>query len=209
MPAVPSFPDVHVTGPVQTFIRATTSYNDGIFFLGTCEVTPQMQRRKYKANVPNEIAGSGSLPFQKTYDGEAATLALALSRFSKTAWGTLLEAGAADGFIPVAGSEGRWARGTPVYGEMTFEVWQVFENFFNPAGATENLEIGWYWPQVELVNHDTVKAGAQNEVLMLVLDCTPYWIPQADPTRVTGDERTWFLYSNDPDDFPDDVTVPQ
>lgn len=207
--AVASFPDVHVTGPVQHFVRATTSTTSEIWFLGTAEVTPQMQRRRYRQNVMNDLAGK-TLPFQKTYDGEAATVSTLLTRFSKSAWTAILDAGRTRSLLggPV-GTESRWSRGAPVYGQMTFELWQVYDNYFNPAGATLDLEIGWYWPQVELVQHDTVAAGTQAEKLLLVMDCTPFWIPQASTSSISGNERGWVLYSNDEADFPAAVRVPQ
>lgn len=212
--AVASFPDVNITGPVQHFVRATGSGDTGIYFLGTAEVTPQMQRRRYRQNVMNDLAGK-TLPFQKTYDGEAATVSTLLTRFSKLAWELILVAGYDAGMIPdfngapYSGSETRWSRGQAVYGAMTFEVWQVYDNFFNPAGASANMEIGWYWPQVELLQHDTVAAGTQAEKLLLVFDCTPKFIPQASSQTVTGNERGWTLYTNSPADFPDAVRTPQ
>lgn len=222
--AEPSFPDIQVTGPVHNYVRAmfadendTTGIDSRIFYLGTCEVTPQMQRRKFKSPVKNEIAGP-TLDFQRTYDGEAARVTLMLTRFSNLAWGSILLAGRARGLLGPSGSaqagrEGRWSRGAPVFGQMTFELWQVYENspFLNPLTRFPTLEIGWYWPQVEIESHDTVKAGPQGQALLLTLDCQPWWIPQASSSTVNNaaNERGWILYTNDPDDFPQDVLVPQ
>ena len=207
-----SFPEVHVTGPVHHYVRALNSYNPGIWYLGTAEVTPQIRKRKYKKDVKNTIA-SGSLPFQRTYEGQAATIAVLLTYWSKFAVGTIEEADAALGNTPLAGSESRWSRGHLVFGQSTFELWQVFENFLNPNAelVTPGLEIGWYWPQVELLDSDTVAAGTQEEQQMLVLDATPYWIRQASYTAVNANlnERGYRLYSNDPADFPADVRIPQ
>lgn len=207
--AVPSFPDVHVTGPVQHFIRAGGASGQ-IYFLGTCEVTPQMQRRKYKSDVKNDIAGN-QLPFQRTYDGEAAMVSALLNRYSKDAWTEILLAGLSSGNVINPGNETRWSRGHLVFGQSTFELWQVYDNFFNPMGSSANLEIGWYWPQVELLDHNTIAAGTRDEKLLLVFDCTPYWIPQANHYAVNSslNERGWVLYTNDPFDFPADVRVPQ
>lgn len=210
--AIPSFPEVHVTGPVHHFIRAENAFDASIFFLGTCEVTPQMARRKYKSDVKNTIAGN-ALPFQRTYDGEAAKVSVLLNRFSKDAWATILEADFVKGNTPLAGTESRWSRGHLVYGQSTFELWQVYDNFFNPFGTSTGLEIGWYWPQVELLDHNTVAAGTLDEKLMLVFDCTPKRIPQASPDEVRAglNERGWKLYSNlnDLTNFPNEVRTPQ
>lgn len=197
--AAASFPDVHVTGPVQHYVRVPTSDNL-IYFLGTAEVTPQMQRRRYYQNVMNDLAGK-TLPFQKTYDGEAATVSVALTRYSKEAWAAILDAGHTRALTSGNGRETRWSRGAPVYGQLTIELWQVYDNVFNPAGASAGLEIGWYWPQVTLVQHDTIAAGTQAEKLLLVFDCTPEW-------NFDGD-RGWVLYENNPAYFPNDVRVPQ
>ncbi len=207
--AAQSFPDVHVTGPVHHYVRVAGS-TDTIFYLGTCEVTPQMQRRLYKSDVKNDIAGN-QLPFQRTFDGEAATVSTLLNRFSKDAWTEILLAGFASGNTPLVGSESRWSRGHLVYGQSTFELWQVYDNFLNPFGASANLEIGWYWPQVELLEHNTLAAGTRDEKLLLVFDCTPYWIPQTNyyTINANANERGWILYSNAQADFPADVRVPQ
>ena len=212
MPAIPSFPSVNVTGVIHHWIRVTgVTGTDDVYYLGTAEVTPQMQRRKYKQGVKNDIAGK-TLDFQKTYDGEAATVSVMLNRFSNTAWGALLEADAsAGGLIPVAGTESRWARGALEYGQLTFEVWQVYDNSLAPAGVDvgNNLEIGWYWPQVGLLDHDTPKAGTQSENLLLVLDMTPYWIPYSDHSGTYGPAGGWLLYSNDESYFPTEILTPQ
>ena len=98
-----------------------------------------------------------------------------------------------------------------MYGQLTFELWQVFDFALNPAGATPGLEIGWYWPQVQLLEHNTVKAGTQGEGLLCVFDCTPQYQPQASFSTVNdaNNERGWLLYSCDPIDFPDAVLTPQ
>lgn len=212
--AVPSFPDVHVTGPVHHYIQTR---NGIIYYLGTAEVTPQMQVRRYTSKTMNDRAGR-TLPLQKHWDGEAATVSVLLTQFSKFAEQALQESGRTAGLQLGPGEETRWARGAAVYGAATFRLWQIYDNFFNPNGTSAGLEIGWHWPQVELLQRDTVKAGAQGEGLLLVFDCTPYLIPQASPSAVnaSANERGWILYQQDSTDtfgtglaFPADVQVPQ
>jgi hypothetical protein len=209
--AVASFPEVHITGPVHHYIQAIGGQ---IYYLGTAEVTPQIQVRRYRSNTMNDVAGK-TLPLQKTWDGEAAVVSVLLTNFSKFAEQELQTSGRTNGvqLTERAGIETRWARGSAVYGKSTFKLWQVYDNFFNPFGTSTGLEIGWYWPQVELLQRDTVKAGSQGEGLLCVFDCTPYRIPQASPTAVndTLNERGWFLYSQDDNttDFPASVRVPQ
>ncbi len=205
--ATPSFPEVHVTGPVHHYIQ---TIDGDIWYLGTAEVTPQMQVRQYTQNVMNDVAGK-TLPLQKTFDGEAAVVSVLLTQFSKFAEEQLQARGQPGGIHRRAGEETRWSRGSTVYGKATFKLWQVYENFFNPNGTSTGLEIGWYWPQVELLQRDTVKAGTQGEALLLVMDCTPYRIPQASPTAVNDgiNERGWVLYSQREADVPTDVRVPQ
>ena len=205
--AVPSFPEIHVTGPVHHYIQ---TIGGAFWYLGTAEITPQMQIRRYTSKVMNDNAGK-TLPIQKTYDGEAATVSVALSQFSKFAEEQLQASGIAGGVHFVAGQDTRWGRGSLVYGKSTFKLWQVYDNFFNPFGTSTGLEIGWYWPQVELLQRDTTKAGAQGEILLCVFDCTPLRIAQASNNSVnaTRNERGWMLYSQNPSFFPDDVRVPQ
>jgi hypothetical protein len=212
MPAANSFPEVHVTGVVHHWVRANLSGSQSAFYLGTAEVTPQMQIRKYKTNVMNDIAGR-TLPFQKTYDGEAAVVSTLLTRWSKYAYDAILNQGKSLGLVHAwgAGSETRWSRGALVYGQLTFEMWQVFDNSLNTTIATPGLELGYYWPQVEILDHDTVSAGTGPNKLQLVLDCTPYWIRQASHGAVieSANERGFLLYSNHAEDFPLEVLTPQ
>ncbi len=205
--AVPSFPQVHVTGVVHHYIKTN---GDSIYYLGTAEVTPQMQIRRYRQNVMNDRAGK-TLAYQKTWDGEAAVVSVLLTNFSKFAEAAMQESGRTAGVQVQPGEETRWARGSPVYGNSTFQLWQVYDNFFNPFGTSAGLEIGWYWPQVELLQRDTVKAGTQGEGLLCVFDCTPYLIPQASPSSVNAaaNERGYMLFSQQAGFFPADVQVPQ
>lgn len=216
--ASPSFPSVHVTGPVHHYIQ--TLNGTDIWYLGTAEVTPQMQLRRYTSKTMNDRAGR-TLPFQKHWDGEAATVSTLLTFFSKQAQAEILRSGQAAGIQIKEGTESRWSRGAAVYGAATFKLWQVFENFDNPNGNSEGLEIGYFWPQVELLQHDEVKVGAQGQGLLLVLDCTPYLIPQASSSSINANtnERGWILYSGTSTDtftgnpeglaFPSGVRVPQ
>jgi hypothetical protein len=197
--AAPSFPDVHVTGAVHHYIQVRGDTN--IYYLGTAEITPQMQREKVYQNVLNDIGGK-TLPFQKTYDGEHALVSVLLTRFSRTAWDFLLRSGEASGVtMPgFSGVETRISRGHAVYGRSDFKLWQVFDFALFPQVASANLEIGWAWPQVVLQDHDTMAAGTQAEKLMLVFDCQAQWL---------GAGNGFALYTNDPADFPADVLVPQ
>lgn len=213
-----SFPDVHVTGAVHHYVRVdgwANGYSNGdIWYLGTTEVTPQVQRRKYGQDVFNDIAGK-TLPFQRTRDGEDANIAVLLTRFSRIAWDAILRAGtgATGERHPLggeAGRETRWSRGGVIFGKETFELWQVYE-FALPGSPnrTVGLERGWYWPQVELINHDTVAAGTQAEKLLLVMQARPYWVVQASSQSIADGEREWSLYENSDASFPAEVLIPQ
>ena len=205
--AVPSFPSVNVTGPVHHYVRTLNSTN--IYYLGTAEVTPQMRRRTYKTDVKNDIAAN-QLPFQRTYDGEAATLGVLLTRYAKLTEAAIdLRTNPLTLLQSARGRDSRWSRGSLIYGQWTFELWQVFENFSNPVVATPGLEIGWYWPQVELLDHDQEESGTRAQKLQYVFDCTPKWTGQLSATVVAPGEREWLLYSTDPLLFPTDVQVPQ
>ncbi len=216
--AIPSFPAIHVTGPVHTYCQTLNEGANDIIYLGTAKVTPQLQLRRYTNKTMNDRAGR-TLPLQKHKDGEAATVAMLLTYFSKDGQAAILRSGVAAGLQVVEGQETRWSRGAAVYGQDTFKMWNIFENFDNPNGNSPGLEIGYFWPQVELLQHDDIELGAQGQGLLLVFDCTPYLIPQASNSQITGNERGWYLYSGDSNAlfpgnpqgkaFPDAVRVPQ
>lgn len=209
-----SFPEVHVTGAIHAFVLGDLTGETEPFYLGTTEVTPQVQRQRLSSEVMNDIKAK-KLPFQKTDDLEEHNISLMLTRFSRSAWDNILSAGVAagrvlaPGGVPDAGTFTRWTAGGLVYGVRTFQLWLLFENFFNPFGASTGLEIGWYYPQVELLNHDMAAGGTQAEKLLLLMNATPWWIPQTSPTAITGNQRGWLLYSNNVTDFPASVQVPQ
>lgn len=204
--AAVSYPDIHVTGAVYHFVRCPPY--DTIYFLGTAEVTPTVQNHRHSTEVMNDIAGR-SLPMQKIKGGESSTIGVLLNRFSKSAYDAVITSDATGEIRRTNGRDGRFSRGAPVFGIETFELWQVFENYLNAAFRGVGMKPGLYFPQVELVNHDRVALGTEAEKLLLVLDAQPYWTPQSSANSVSSGEREWFLYSDDPDDFPAGVLVPQ
>jgi hypothetical protein len=207
--ATNSFPSVNVTGPVHHYIQAPGQNSANIYYAGTAESTPQMQMRIYKKDVKNTIA-AGTLPFQRTSDGEAATVSVLLNRFSQLALHIALLSDSTGGdLIPAVGSETRWNRGSLIFGQKTFQLWQVFDSFFAPGGVDvgENLPIGFYWPQVEILDHDTVAAGTMDEKILCVFDCTPFWTPYGVSTTLPGGPGGWMLYSQDQAYFPAAVTT--
>lgn len=203
-----SFPDIHVTGAVHHYIQVRG--DDNIWYLGTAEITPQMQRQKFAQRVLNDWWGK-TLPAQRTYDGESAVVSTLLTRFSKLAYDRLKRAGEAS-LVTISGAGGtetRLSRGHAMFGRSDFQMWQVFDFALFPTVASYGLELGWYWPQVTMENHDTVAAGTQAEKLMLVFDCQPKRIPQASFNSVSGNELGFTLYRNDNAAFPAAVLVPQ
>lgn len=197
--AAPSYPDIHVTGAIHHYIQVPGDSN--IWYLGTAEISPVMQRHKNFQYVLNDIWGK-TLPAQKTYDGEAATVSVLLTRFSRTAWDRVLRSGEAS-LLNVAGYSGfetRISRGHGVFGRSSFRLWQVFDFALFPTVASYGLELGWYWPQVTVEDHDTVAAGTQAEKLLMVFDSQPLF------GGATGGH---LLYKNDAASFPADVLVPQ
>lgn len=230
--ALPSFPDIHVTGPVHHYIQIPDDPGPGgahlskhhsqtkhIYYLGTAEITPQIQITRYRQTVLNDLSGK-SLPIQKTLDGEAATVSVMLTRFSKIALDRLARSGMFRAIHTVPGVETKWSRGSPVFGNTSVRLWQVFENFFAPPHLrTIGLEIGWFWPNAELFENTRVKLGTQAEVPMLVFDCYPIWIKNDPFINAFSDQAVggiaaypqdgWMLYSHDPAFFPEDVRAPQ
>lgn len=207
MPIVNSFPDYHVTGAVHHYIRIP-AYPLNIYYLGTCEVQPDLRIWEYSAEVRNDIAGR-MLPGQKTDQGEKADLGMQLSRFSEIAYGWLrLPRGANNGLQVQIGWQGRFGRGSLVFGSKTFELWQVFERS-TVAAFRGQQPLGYYWPQVELLQHMPVTLGNQEKQLMLVCEAQGQWIPQASYNSVGANERSWVLYRQDDAMFPAEVLIPQ
>jgi hypothetical protein len=206
--AAPAYPEFHVTGPVHHYVQfPATSFGSASapLYLGTAEVTPKAEERSEFEEVFNDIGGS-KVGMQKTEQGEVVVIGVLLNRFSKGTLETLKSLGsAAPGFRP------RASRGSLVYGRNSFKLWQVYENYFVPGYASTGLEIGYYYPQVVKLMANRERTGTADEKLMLVLECSPYWIPQANATTVSGDERAWLTYSSSDDTttFPNAVRVPQ
>lgn len=206
--AQPSFPAYNVTGAVHHYIR-TPATEGLIYYLGTCEVQPDIQIWELSANAMNDEAGR-ILPGQKTDQGQKADLALQMSRFSQKAYDILMTPrGINNGLTVDLGHQGRFSRGSLIFGVKTIELWQVFENATNVAFRGPNMPLGYYWPQVEVLNHAPVKLGTQETHLLIVAEAQPWKIPQANSQAVSGNERSWVLYQVDDAAFPADVLIPQ
>lgn len=198
-----SLPAYHVTGAVHHFLRSPASPSN-IYYLGTAETTPRVELRPAYRDIMNDIAGR-TLPGQRTFDGEAAMIGTVLTRFSKEAYAWILQAG-----VTIApGFEGRYSRGSLVFGVKTFELWLVFENYWNPLYRTPNQTPGYYFPQCMLAAHTRDTLGTEGEKLLLAIDAQPYWLPQQSINAVQGNERSWLLHSTAEADFPVGVQVPQ
>lgn len=217
-----SFPAFHVTGSVQCFLRTPATAPD-IYFLGTCEVQPDVRITQLRAEVKNSNFGV-ALPGQKTRQGQKADIVLPLSYFSfvsvnalQTPSGSSTSGGDAINTLQVKrGWEGRFSRGALTDGVDTFELWLVFERQTNANTLNSTMPIGWYFPQVELLLHTPVKCGPQETVMLLQLEARPRRIPQASYSTVGTNERTHQLYVDSlPGDsdvstyFPAAVLVPQ
>lgn len=206
---VPTFPAYHVTGAIHHWVRRL---GGAILYLGTAEITPQMQLRRYYQKVPNDEAGK-TLPGQMTRDGHAATVAVSMSRWSKNTWDQMAISGIEAGLDFDIGQEGRFSRGGLVFGQDTVELWQVYENSLNPFldRGTFSVELGRYWPQVVISEDNQPQAGTQVERKLFVFDCQPRRVTQASFSAVNAavNERGWILFRVDDAAFPADVLVPQ
>lgn len=203
--ALPDFPDFNVTGAVHHYIRVL---GGRIKYLGTAEVTPKVHFDVKWRDAFNDMAGK-ELPAQRTKQGRMGVIGVLLNRYSKDTWGDILLAGEAAGTQIDYGQEGRFSRGSLAFGNESFELWQVFENSTSPDFRQENMELGYYWPQVLVGGEDRDTLGTEVEKLLLVFEAYPYFIPQANSNVVTGTERSWLLFSMDDSDFPAEVLVPQ
>lgn len=186
--AIASLPEFHVTGAIHHFIR--TPQLEQIMYLGTAEVTPNIEHRIMRADVFNDIGGTG-VPMQRTNQGQMAVIGTLLNRFSKGAIVALKNLSAQ----PVAaGQEGRFSRGALVFGPSTFELWLLYEFSTNPTFRSDGLELGRYYPQVDVTGINSPRLGTDVEKCLLVMEAYPYWIPQTSTNTVAGTERGWMLY---------------
>lgn len=201
--AAAAFPAFHVTGAVHHYVRWPGLADSAAIYLGTAESTPQLKFVNAAKPVMNDITGP-MLPAQKVEGGEMATIAVAFNRFSAATRALLV---ARDG----GGRRGRFSRGLLRFGRTTFELWQVFENYLNAdvRALYPSMSIGFYWPQVEMVGRDMPRLGNQDELWVPTFEAQPLFVPQADPTTVGAGEREFYLYSQDPANFPAGVQVPQ
>jgi hypothetical protein len=211
MAIVNSAPAYHVTGAVHHYITVPGTASS-TYYLGTCEVQPDIRIWKLSAEAKNDIAGR-ILPGQKTHQGEKADIGLQLSRYSEAAYEQILLAwgnntDGSNGLQVRAGHEGRFSRGNLVFGVRTFQMWQVFERSVDSSfrGAQP---YGYWWPQVELIQHAPVELGNKEKQLLLVLEAQPYFVPQTSHTVIGTYGRTWKLYSQADADFPAEVLIPQ
>lgn len=202
--AVVTFPAFHVTGPVHHYVKqgaAVPSNTNPILYLGTAEVQPRIKIDHARKPIMNDIAGT-TLPAQKKDDGQIASLAVLLNYFSQST----VQA------VRVFGRQGRFSRGSLVYGVSTFQVWQVFENALGNLGLYPNLPIGYFWPQVDWMSLED-GPGNQDQKILCQWEASNLFTPQAQTNIVNNvvgpGEREWVLYSQNPNDFPPEVRVPQ
>lgn len=211
MAIVNSAPAFHVTGAVHHYIR-TPGIPADIYYLGTCEVQPDIRIWEVASEVKNDIAGI-ILPAQKSDQGKKADLGLQLSRFSESAYATLqtprgFAADGSNGLAVGIGWDGRFARGSMVFGSKTWELWQVFER--SVSGTFRGAQpLGYYWPQVELIQHAPVTLGNREKQLLIVAEAQPLFIAQTNYTTLGTYGRTWTLYRQDDAAFPSEVLIPQ
>lgn len=211
MAIVNSAPAYHVTGAVHHYV-VVPGTPSSTYYLGTCEVQPDIRIWKLSAETRNDVQGI-ILPGQKTHQGEKADIGLQLSRYSETAYAQIvLAAGSntdgSNGLQVQAGWEGRYSRGSNVFGVRTFQLWQVFERSLD-SGFRGAQPYGYWWPQVELIQHAPVELGNKTKQLLLVLEAQPYFVPQSAYNTIGTYGRTHKLYSQADADFPAEVLIPQ
>lgn len=208
MAIVNSLPKYNLTGAIHHFIRVPL-IPLSIYYLGTCEVQPDIRIWELSAGVKNDDAGR-ILDGQKTDQGRKADIGLQLSYYSELTYTQLKTIrGTANVLQHAAGWEGRFGRGSLIFGSKTFELWQVFERQTEASLRDANQPLGYYWPQVELIQHAPVVLGNQEKQLLLVCEAQPKKMPQASHSAVAAGERTWKLWAEDDASFPAEVLVPQ
>ena len=196
--AVPSYPSVHTTGPVHHYVKV-----GGVtYYLGTAEVTPQMETRRFYGDIFNDKGGP-ALPYQRLDHGEAAAIGVLLTYFSYPAYYAMLLAGSDRALRVGPGAGGDLSRGSLIFGQQTFELWQRFD-FYGTNQATPGLNQGRYWPQVTLAAHKDETTGTSGQKLMLVFDAQPL-----ETKRSGNTPGSWTLVRWDDAAFPSEVQAPQ
>lgn len=173
-----SYPRIHTTGAVHNVIVYPADPGDGTpavayYYLGTCEVTPQISIKKVRLPVKNDLGGR-ILPFQEIQQGETAEISMLLNRYSNTAYGAMLALPQGNWASESAGAETRYNRGRLVYGLNTFGLIQVFDWYSSTFPGADKLIPGYYWPTCELVDH-SFTGGTSDAKLMLAIKAVPTW----------------------------------
>lgn len=87
-----TYPRIHITGAIHHWVRTRESLRAGQdpVYLGTAEISPQLRVFQHYSDSPFPVAGQ-TLPYQRKDDGQSASIAVLLTRFSKFAVARLLE----------------------------------------------------------------------------------------------------------------------
>lgn len=191
----------NVTGVVHHWAMIDGRSSDSAYaspvYLGTSEVCPKVKLRRLYSDVRNDIAGEQS-PAQKTRQGLHAMVASLMNYFNHPVASALKAPNLV--LDPLPGIESSWSRGTLSFGVDTFQLWLVFENYWNGTTfKTDGLLPGYYFPRVQLLDYDEDSIGTRDEKALFMF--------QAFPRR--NSDHSWTTYGQAETDFPATVRVPQ
>ena len=220
--ATATLPNFQATGAIHAWLGSPYGFGvsngspfyGGPLYLGTAESTPTIEITNQTKTVMNDITGP-TLPAQKIDNGESATVGILLNRFSKSTLAAALnlQAGALiNNGTGTLGRRSRFSRGQLQYGITTCQLYLVYDLVAgDPTNARimyPGIEMGWYFPQVEIINQKPIGGNGRDQQWLVVLDAQPVFTPQASINSVGASERQFFLYSLADSNFVG-LTVPQ
>jgi hypothetical protein len=168
---------LYSTGPAHAFVGSISSGGVTPFYLGTCEVAPQIEVTPRFEEVHNDIGGI--VPFDKQYGGEEAFIGLDLNRYNEGVYAALaarpnsLVAGA------VRGLNSALDVGTLMLTEgKNVVLWIVFPFFAKPAMRAGGMPAGYRFPGSILLGPDKLDGlGTRSRKTHLFFEALRLWTP--------------------------------
>lgn len=174
----------HTTGPIHLFVRFRGAST--VFYLGTCEVAPEVTADPSYLPVMNDLRGR-SKPHDKIYDGESHFVFATINRFDYPIWKRCREAISHDATLAALGFDGRVENGRLVAGVGDFELILLYDHHGTGA-ATVDLPQGRIYRSVVVGGYKESTQGTRVQTIAARFDCEGLY---------DAANRQYLLYSED------------
>lgn len=173
---------LYSTGPAHVFVGPGTGVSPGIstipaLYLGTCEVSPQIEIAPHFEAVHNDLGGV--VPFDEIYEGEEAFIDLDLNRFNEVTYATI--AARPSGFTagPARGANTAADVGTLMLTEgKNLILWVVFPFFAKAVMRAGGMPAGYRFPACTLKGPDRLSpVGTRARKIHLLFHALRTWSP--------------------------------